>query len=162
MDDDYLNVYEYVGEEKHEYTVATNISKEEHEMKKMASPQEIKIHQQTQLNPSSTDTHGFQKQAQEGAFKKTIKDVIFTVLIILAVSVSLAAIVLSILSYNSHKIEQSDTNLVISKITDNVTNVAIKIDNIKSVASTAEFNIFQLSSQLNETNNSISPQWLLL
>ena len=32
MDDDYLNVYEYVGEEKHEYTAATNISnlKEEH------------------------------------------------------------------------------------------------------------------------------------
>ena len=43
MDDDYLNIYEYVGEEKHEYTAATNISKEEHEMKKMASPQELKF-----------------------------------------------------------------------------------------------------------------------
>ena len=81
MDDDYLNVYKYVGEEKHEYTAATNISKEEHEMKKMASPQEVKIHQQTQVNPSSTDTHGFQKQAQEGGFKKTTKGIIFTLLI---------------------------------------------------------------------------------
>ena len=78
------------------------------------------------------------------------------IILSVSVSISLAAIVLSILSYNSQKIEQSDTNLVISKITDNVTNVAIKIDNIKSVATTAEFNIFQLSSQLNETNNSIT------
>ena len=81
MDDDYLNIYEYVGEEKHEYTATTNISKEEHEMKKMASPQEIQ--QQTQINQSSTDTHGFQKQVQEGAFKTTTKGVFLTLLIIL-------------------------------------------------------------------------------
>ena len=40
MDDDYLNVYEYVGEEQHEYTT-TNIGKEEHEeheMKKNGIP----------------------------------------------------------------------------------------------------------------------------
>ena len=49
MDDDYLNIYEYVGEEKHEYTATMNINKEEHEMIKMVSPQEVKIHQQTQI-----------------------------------------------------------------------------------------------------------------
>ena len=164
MDDDYLNIYEYVGEEKHEYTAATNISKEEHEMKKMESPQEVKKYQQTQINQSSTDTHGFQKQAQEGAFKTTIKGIILTLLIILAVSVSisLAAIVLSILSYNAQKIEQLkiDTNLklAISKLTDNLSDLAVRIDDITSVATTAEFNIFlnQLSSQLNEANNSIT------
>ena len=121
MDDDYLNIYEYVGEEKHEYTATTNISKEEHEMKKMASSQEIQ--QQTQINqPSSTDTQGFQKQVQEGAFKTITKGVILTLLIILSVSVSisLAAIVLSILSYNAQIIEQLkiDTNPAISKLTD--------------------------------------------
>ena len=139
MDDDYVldDDYEYVGEEKHEYTAATNISKEENEMKKMVSPQEIKIHRQTQVNQSSTDTCacGFQKQAQEGAFKTTTKGIILTLLIILAVSVSisLAAIVLSILtSYNVQK--------------------------IKSVFIThEEFNIIsQLSTQLDETNNSIT------
>ena len=80
-------------------SAATNISKEEHEMKKTVSPQEI--HQQTQINQSSTDTHGFQKQTQEGAFKTTTKGIIFTLLIMLALSViiSLAVIVLSILSY---------------------------------------------------------------
>ena len=30
--DDYLNIYEYVSDEKQEYSTATNISKEEHEM----------------------------------------------------------------------------------------------------------------------------------
>ena len=161
MDDDYLNIYEYVGEEKHEYTATTNISKEEHEMKKMASPQEIQ--QQTQINQSSTDvdTHGFQKQAQEGAFKTTSKGIILTLLIILAVSVSisLAAIVLSILSYNAQKIEQLkiDTNLAISKLTENVSNFAVQIEDIKSVFITHEvFNISQFSTQLDETNNSIT------
>ena len=103
MDDDYLNIYEHVGEEKQEHSAAMNISKEKHEMKKMASPQEIQ--QQTQINQSSIVTHGFQKQAQEGAFKTTTKGIILTLLIILAVSVSinLAAIVLSILSYNAQK-----------------------------------------------------------
>ena len=118
MDDNYLNKYEYIGEEKHEHSAAMNISKEEHEMKKMASPQVIQ--QQIQINQSSTDTHGFKKQAQEGAFKTTTKGIILTLLIILAVSVSisLATIVLSILSYNAQKIEQLkiDTNLAISKL----------------------------------------------
>ena len=41
MDDDYLNIYEHVGEEKQEHSAAMNISKEKHEMKIMASPQEI-------------------------------------------------------------------------------------------------------------------------
>ena len=127
MDDDYLNVYDYVGEEKHEYTAAMNISKEEHEMKKMVSPQEVEIHQQTQINQSSTDTHGFQKQAQEGGFKtlSTSKGIILTLLIILGVSmsISLAAIVLSILSYNAQKIEKYT-----------LSNLAVQIDNIQSVA----------------------------
>ena len=103
MDDDYLNIYEYVGEEKHEYSAAMNISKEEHEMKKVASPQ--KIQQQTQINQSSTEIQGFQKQAQERAFKMTTKGIVLTLLIIFAVSVSisLAAIVLSIFSYNAQK-----------------------------------------------------------
>ena len=168
MDDsDYLNVYEYVGEEKHEYTAATNISKEEHEMKKMVSPQEV--HQQTQINQSSTDTHGFQKQAQEGAFKTTIKGIILIMLIILAVSVSisLAAIVLSIHSYNAQKLS-IDTNLAFSKLTDNISDLAVRIDDIlafskltdnisdlavriddiTSVATTAELNISSLFIQL--------------
>ena len=166
MDDDYLNIYEYVGEEQHEYTATTNTSnlKEEHEMKTVVSPQEVKIHQQTQINQSSTDTHGFQKQAQEGTFKTTTKGIILTLLIILAVSVSisLAAIVLSIFSYNAQKIEQLkiDTNfkLAISKLIDNMSDLAVRIDDITSVATTvtAEFNISQLSSQLNEINNSIN------
>ena len=161
MDDDYLNVYEYIGEEKHEYSAAMNISKEEHEMKKVASPQEIQ--QQTQINQSSTEAQRFQKQAQERAFKTTTKGIILTLLIILAVSVSisLAAIVLSIFSYNAQKIEKLkiDTNLAISKLTDNMSDLAVQIDDIKSVSIThAEFNILlsQLSTQLNETNNSIT------
>ena len=161
MDDDYLNIYEYIGEEKHEYTAATNISKEENEMKKMVSPQEVKIQQQRQINQSSTDTHGFQKQAREGAFKTTTKSIILTLLIILAVSVSisLAAIVLSILSYNAQKIEllKIDTNLAINKLTDNISHFAAQIEDIKSVFIThEEFNISQLSTQLDETNNSIT------
>ena len=160
MADDYLNIYEYVSEEKQEHSAATNISKEEHEMKKIGSPQEI--HQQTQVNQlSSTDTHGFQKQAQECGFKTITKGIILTLLIILAVSVSisLAAIVLSILSYNAQKIEQLkiDTNLAISKLTDSVSDLAVQIEDIKSVFITnEEFNISRLSIQLDETNNNIT------
>ena len=158
MDDDYLNIYEHVGEEKQEHSATMNVSKEKHEMKKMASPQ-----QQTQINQSSTDTHGFKKQAQEGAFKTTTKGIILTLLIILAVSVSisLTAIVLSILSYNAQKIEQLkiDTNSAISKLTDNVSDFAVQIEDIKSVFIThEEFNIIlsQLFTQLDETNNSVT------
>ena len=73
----------------------------------MVSRQEIQQQTQLQINQSSTDP-GFQKQAQEGAFKTTTKGIILTLLIILAVSVSisLTAIVLSILSYNAQKMEQ--------------------------------------------------------
>ena len=170
------NINEYVGEEKQEHSAATNISKEEHEMKKIGSPQEI--HQQTQINHSSTDTHGFQKQPQEGAFKITTKGIILTLLMITAVSVliSLVAIVLSILSLNaldcranletnevnlseiifhfnafkadmeySLKQVKIDTDLALSQLADNMSNLATQL---KSVATTAEFNIFQLSSQL--------------
>ena len=103
-DDDYLpvNIYEYVGEEKQEHSAATNISKEseEHEMKKTVSPQEI--HQQSQINQSSTDTHGFQKQPQEDSFKKTTRGIILalSIILVVSVSISLVAIVLSIRSYN--------------------------------------------------------------
>ena len=76
----------------------------------------------------------------------------------MSVSISLAAIVLSILSYSAQKIEKY-TNLAISKLTDNVSDLAVQIDDIKSVSIThAEFNIIlsQLSTQLDETNNSIT------
>ena len=127
-------------------------------MKKMAFPQKFSS---KQINQRSTDTHaGFKKQAQEGAFKTATRGIILTLLLILAVSVSisLAAIVLSILSNNA----QIDTNLAISKLTDNVSDFAIQIEDIKSVfitheefntinssiasvATTAERNITQLS-----------------
>ena len=77
-------------------------------------------------------------------------------------SISLTAIVLSILSYNTQKIEQLkiDTkfNLAISKLTDNVSNFAVQIEDIKSVfIAHKEFNIIsQLSTQLDETKNSIT------
>ncbi|MCG8623574.1 MAG: hypothetical protein MJE68_16480, partial [Proteobacteria bacterium] len=190
-DDDYLpvNIYEYVGEEKQEHSAATNINKEseEHEMKKTVSPQEI--HQQSQINQISTDTHGFQKQHQEDSFKKTTRGIILTLLIILAVpvSISLVAIALSIRSYNvldcraslntektnlseiifhfnvfkadvEYSLEQLkiDTNLAISQLTDNMSNFAVQIDNIQSVATTAVFNISLISIQLDVTNNSIA------
>ena len=181
-----MNINEYVGEEKQEHSAATNISKEEHEMKKIGSSQEI--HQQTQINRSSTDTHGFHKQPQEGAFKITTKGIILTLLMITAVSVliSLVAIVLSILSLNAldcradletkevnlseiifhfnafkadmeYSLEQVkiDTDLALGQLADNMSNLAIQLKDIKSVATIAEFNISQLSSQLDTTNNNI-------
>ena len=50
-----------------------------------------------------------------------------------------------------------DTNLAISKLTDSVSDLAVQIEDIKSVFITnEEFNISQLSIQLDETNNSIT------
>ena len=50
-----------------------------------------------------------------------------------------------------------DTNLAISKLTDNMSDLAVLIDDIKSVSIThAEFNISQFFTQLDETNNSIT------
>ena len=34
MDDDYVTIYDYVGDKEQEYLVATNVSNEEHEMQK--------------------------------------------------------------------------------------------------------------------------------
>ena len=83
--DDYLNIYEYIGDEKQEYSTVTNVNKEEHEMLKIVPPQELQQQTQINCNQSSTATHGLQKQGNtKGALKKTKKCFILILVIILA------------------------------------------------------------------------------
>ena len=102
--DDYtsMNIYEYIGDKKQESSTATNISKEEHEMQKIA-PQNVQ--QRPQINQSSTARSGNQVQEEniKNALIAKMKCFIFMAVIILAVTllISLAAMVLSILSYNA-------------------------------------------------------------
>ena len=97
--DDYLNIHKYVGDEKQESSTATNISKEEHEMLKI-TPQ--KVQQQPQFNHSSTARSENQVQ-KEDDLRGRIKCFIVMAVIMLAVtlSISLVAIMLSILSYSA-------------------------------------------------------------
>ena len=108
MDDDYLNIYEYVGEEKHEYTAATNISKEEHEMKK---------------NGISTRNSAANTIANQPEFHWIPKA-------------------------SSKRCFQDNNKGYYSLTADNtsITSVATTVENITS----------QLSTQLDETNNSIT------
>ena len=102
--DDYtsMNIYEYIGDKKQESSTATNISKEEHEMQKIA-PQNVQ--QRPQINQSSTARSGNQVQEEniKNALIAKMKCFVFMAVIILAVTllISLAAMVLSILSYNA-------------------------------------------------------------
>ena len=97
--DDYVNVYDYVGDEKQEYSTATNVSKEEHEMQTIhVAPQ--KENWQIQIKQSSIGTNENQGQGNiNGAL--TRRKFLLAMLILVILTISLAAIVLSIVSYNA-------------------------------------------------------------
>ena len=109
--DDYLNIYEYIGDdrEQREYSTATNVNKEEHEMVKI-TPQEV--HQPTQINQCSTDTRETQiRTTLKNAPKATKRcTILMTVLIAVILLISLAAIVhvLSAVLYNVPNSEKTD------------------------------------------------------
>ena len=107
--DDYLNIYEYVGDdhEQQEYSTATNVNKEEHEMVKI-TPQEV--HQPTQINQRSTDTRETQDQKNIRNVPKATKrcTILMSVLIAVILLISLAAIVLSAVLYNVPNSEKTD------------------------------------------------------
>ena len=67
--DAYSKLNEYVDKEKQEHSAATNISKEEHEMKKTVSPQEI--HQQlTRMDSKSKLKKVLSRQQQRVSFSR--------------------------------------------------------------------------------------------
>ena len=105
--DDYLNIYEYIGDEQQEYSTATNVNKEEHEMVKK-TPQ--KVHQPTQINQCSTDTRETQDQNNIKNAPKATKrcTILMAVLIAVILLISLAAIVLSAVLYNVSNSEKTD------------------------------------------------------
>ena len=105
--DDYLNIYEYIGDEQREYSTATNVNKEEHEMVKI-TPQEV--HQPTQINQRSTDTRETQDQNNIKNAPKATKrcTILMAVLIAVILLISLAAIVLSAVRYNVPNSEKID------------------------------------------------------
>ena len=95
--DDHMNVYDYVGDEKHEYSAATNVNKEEHEMLKLAPQKE---NQQAQVDHSSNDINV--QEDRKDAKKAEKAGLIFTAMLLTTILlISLVAVVLSIVSYNA-------------------------------------------------------------
>ena len=91
--DDYLIMYEHNGdEEQAERSTETSVRKPD---------------QQTKIKQNSTKIHGFQMEVQGGNAKSTLNSTIkgfiltLVILLVVVVLISLAAIVLSILSYNA-------------------------------------------------------------
>ena len=107
--DDYLNIYEYVGgdHEQQEYSTATNVNKEEHEMVKV-TPQED--HQPTQINQRSTNTSETQNQNDIKDVLKATKKyfILITAVMAVVLFISLAAIVLPAVIYNVPDSEKVD------------------------------------------------------
>ena len=99
-----MNIYEYVGDEKQEYSTATNISKEEYDVLKIAPKN---VQQQPQINHNSIARCGNPVQAQDNDLKHDLrrrtKYFIVMAVILLAVTliISFVAIVLSVISYNA-------------------------------------------------------------
>ena len=112
--EDYVNVYDYVGNENS----TTTANKKEHEMFK--TPRNVQ--QQIQINQTSTST------SENGNTKDTPKKILLVMLILVILIVSLAAIVLSIVSYNASG----------SKI----------VDQFNSYKMDMEFKLMQLNSKL--------------
>ena len=106
--DDYLNIYEYIGDdrEQREYSTATNVNKE-HEMVKITRQE---VHQPTQINQCSTDTRETQDQNNIRNVPKATKrcTILMAVLIAVILLISLAAIVLSAVLYNVPNSEKTD------------------------------------------------------
>ena len=159
--DDYLNIYEYVGEdnEQREYSTATSVN-EEHEMVKI-TPQEAK--KQTQINKCSTDKSDKQIQNDIKDAPKLTKKclILMTVLIAMILLMSLAAIVLSIISYNASNLKMIDLksqrcDLLINQLKDNISQLSNQLDatnnDITLVSTTVEGNISQLLIQLDVIN----------
>ena len=161
--DDYLsmNTYEYVGDKKQEYSTATNMSKEEHEMLKIA-PQ--KVHQQPQFNQSSTarSENQVQEENKKNGSKAKMKCFIVMAMIILAVTllISLAAMVLSILSYNASSNSiglKTSVMSVASVVKQNISQLSMELgavySNITLLSTAMKNNISYLFIQLDAVNN---------
>ena len=127
--DDYVTIYEIISDETQEYSKPTDVSTEEHEM--LITPNEE--NQQTQTDQRSTGT-----SAQE--YKKKLEKAGFTLIAVLLAAtlfVSLAAIVLSIVSYNASSSRKNEVFLQLN---------THRIRNLRD----------ELFTELNDTNNYIA------
>ena len=161
--DDYLNIYEYVGDKKQEYSTATNISKEEHEMLEIAPRI---AHQKPQIKQSFTTTlsgNQVQEKNIKNVSKAKMKCFIFMAVIILAVTllISLAAMVLSILSYNA---SSNSTGLKTQKA--NLSEILVQFDtyklDVESMLKQINSTLLQQNSVQNATVSQLTMEQLRL
>ena len=101
--DEYVTVYDYVGNEN---STTTTANKEEHEMLK--TPR--KVQQEIQINQTSTSTNANQVEGHIKDSATVTRKFLLAMLILMVLMISLAAIVLSIVSYKASDTKMVDLN----------------------------------------------------
>ena len=157
--DDYVTIYECVSDEIREYSTATNVSTQEHETLIIGPKEE---NQQTQTDQKSTGVNAqgckkYTKKLEKAGFSLTA--VVLAVILL----VSLVAIVLSSVSYNTSSSSKNKVPLQLSayriSYLRDIYELFMELNEIKnyitSITTTVEANLSKLFDAFNRLGASI-------